>query len=70
VFNLIVHYLARKLGEDESDEESDGGGFAGSTLDWSVNYGHGTASNAHAARELASIQEQAELLDDEEQYRK
>ena len=62
MFNLIVHYLAHKLGED-------GGGFAGSVLDWSVNYGHGTAGNVEAAREMAAIQETAELLDDDERYR-
>jgi len=65
VFNLIVHYLATKLGDD-GDGDGDSGGFAGSMLDWSVNYGHGTAGNADATREMARIQEKAELLEGEE----
>ena len=72
MFNLIVHYFARKLGEDGENEdgESHGGGFAGSVLDWSVNYGHGTGGNAEAAREMAGIQEKAEVLDEQDQYRR
>ena len=71
MFNLIVHYLARKLGEDSDtdSEDEDSGGFAGSALDWSVNYSHGTAGNAEAAREIAGIQEKAEVLDEQERYR-
>ena len=72
MFNLIVHYLARKLGEDGDAEDGDGGGsgFAGSMLDWSVNYGHGIAGDAEAAREIAGIQEKAEVQDEKERYRK
>ena len=72
MFNLIVHYLARKLGEngDAEDGDEDSGGFVGSALDWSVNYGHGTAGDAEAAREIAGIQEKAEVLDEQERYRK
>ena len=70
MFNLIVHYLARKLGEDSDtdSEDEDSGGFAGSALDWSVNYSHGTAGNAEAAREMAQIQEKVELLDDDDRF--
>jgi hypothetical protein len=71
VFELIVHHITRKLGEDGDSDAGggDSGEFAGSMLDWSVNYGHGTAGDAEAAREIAGIQEKAELLDDDERYR-
>jgi len=39
-------------------------------LDWSVNDSHGTASDAAASRELARIQEKAELLDGSDEHRR
>jgi hypothetical protein len=69
VFNPLVHYLAKKLGDD-GDGDSDSGCFAGSLLDWSVNYSQGAAgSQREAAREIARIQAKAELLDDREHER-
>ena len=57
--------LSALFGRDDADTESEKSGFAGSTLDWSINYSHGV-DNSEAAREMAEIQEQADILDDEE----
>ena len=64
MFNIIVPYLVHRHGDDGD------GGHAGSLLDWSVDYGHGTAGRAERARELAQIQERAEVLDDAEGERR
>ena len=69
MFNIVVHYLAHRLGSDGDDGDEDGG-HAGSLLDWSVNYGHGTASRTEEARELAQIQEKAEVLEETERDRR
>jgi len=70
MLTLIGQYIARSRGDD-SDEQSEGqSGYAGSLLDWSVNYGHGTTTHHEAAREIAQIQEKAEILDRQDNYRK
>jgi hypothetical protein len=70
VFNSLVHYLAKKLGDD-GDGDSDSGRFVGSLLDWSVHYPHGPAgSRREAARERAQRKGKAGLLDDSERDRK
>jgi hypothetical protein len=59
-------------GPHSEDEERDGASaFAGSLLDWSVNYGHGPdGGRGEAAREMAEIQAQAELLDEQDHHRR
>jgi hypothetical protein len=53
-------------GAKDADERSE---FAGSLLDWSVNYSHGPdGGRGEAAREMARVREKAELLD--EQHRR
>ena len=51
-------------GAEDANERNE---FAGSLLDWSVNYGHGP-DGGEAAREMARVLEKAELLD--EQHRR
>lgn len=70
---LLWQFLADKLGNSDDGQESDerAGRFTGSLLDWSVDYAHGaTGSQQEATREIAQLQEKAELLDDNERYRK
>jgi len=57
--------------EDADDGRDDGDGVAGSLLDWSVDYGHGPdGGRGEAARELAQIQEKAELLAEQDRQRR
>ncbi|MBX0305161.1 hypothetical protein [Haloarcula salinisoli] len=68
---LLRRLLAALSGEDDGTEGGDESQFTGSLLDWSVNYGHGPdGGRGEAAREMAQIQEKAEMLDEQEQYRR
>ena|GEM_PF-838342 len=72
---LLLRRLLEAISSDGtdsgSDDESSDDGFAGSLLDWSVNYGHGPdGGRGEAAREMAQIQEQAEVLDEQDQHRR
>ncbi|WP_262180932.1 hypothetical protein [Haloarcula laminariae] len=52
-------------------ENGASGGFAGSMLDWSVNYSHGPdGGRGEAAREMAQIQAKAEMLDEQDRRRR
>ena len=67
---LLLRRLLNALSGDDSgsDDESQ---FTGSLLDWSVNYGHGPdGGRGEAAREMAQIQEKAEVLDEQDQHRR
>jgi hypothetical protein len=75
---VLWQFLAEKLGDAGDESASDtgetsderAGRFAGSLLDWSVHYSHGAAgSQQEAAREIAQIQEKAEILDDQDRHR-
>ena len=73
----MTRLLLRRLLNALSGGDSDGGGgdnegqFTGSLLDWSVNYGHGPdGGRGEAAREMAQIQEKAEMLDEQDHYRR
>jgi hypothetical protein len=58
-------------GRDTDERSTTGDGTAGSLLDWSVNYSHGPdGGRGEAAREIAQIQETADLLDEQEQHRR
>ena len=66
----LVQRLANSWHRDDGEDAEESSGFAGSILDWSVNYGHGTATHREANREIARIQEKAELLDAQERHRR
>jgi len=64
---LFQRFVNAVTGGDTDTERSD---FAGSLLDWSINYGHGQdGGRQEAVREMAQIQEKAELLDEQDQHR-
>ncbi|WP_424003041.1 hypothetical protein ACOZ4I_03405 [Haloarcula salina] len=68
MFRALRRRLARLLGR-ESDGERDGdSAFAGSVLDWSTNYAHGS-NDGEGTRELAAIRETAEMLEDQDRRR-
>ncbi|MFC6757502.1 MULTISPECIES: hypothetical protein [Haloarcula] len=66
---LLRRLLEALSGEDDGTESSDESSFAGSMLDWSMYYGH-DGGRGEAAREMAQIQEKAEMLDEQEQFRR
>jgi len=74
MLSRIGRFVAGLLGGDASDvadgDESDGHTFAGSALDWSVDYSHEPTGSAEASREMARVQEKAELLDAAERHRR
>ena len=70
---MIGRLLGRLLKASSGDDSESGSKsqFAGSLLDWSVNYGHGPdGGRGEAAREMAQIQAKAELLDEQERHRR
>jgi len=70
---MIGRLLARLLNATSGNGSKSGSEsqFAGSVLDWSVNYGHGPdGGRQEAAREIAQIQEKAEMLDEQEHHRR
>ena len=70
---LLLRRLLNALSGDDSDDggSDDESQFAGSLLDWSVNYGHGPdGGRGEAAREMAQIQEKAEMLDEQDHHRR
>ncbi|MBV0900614.1 hypothetical protein [Haloarcula salina] len=69
MFRALRKRLARILGrESDGDSDDDDGAFAGSVLDWSTNYAHGS-SDGEGARELAALREKAETLEDQDRRR-
>ena len=71
LFRRLLKAVSGNSDEGASDGSADDGEFAGSLLDWSVNYGHGPdGGRGEAAREMAQIQEKAELLDEQDQHRR
>ncbi len=67
---LLLRRLLTAISGDDGDSDDDGQ-FTGSLLDWSVNYGHGPdGGRGEAAREMAQIQEKAELLDEQDRHRR
>ena len=60
----MIGPLLRRFRDAVTDERSE---FAGSLLDWSVDYGHGP-DGGEVARKMARVREKAELLD--EQHRR
>ncbi|MDS0283678.1 hypothetical protein [Haloarcula onubensis] len=71
---LLRRFLSGTTGDDSGDASGDSGddaGFAGSVLDWSVNYGHGPdGGQQEAAREMAEIQATAERLEAQDRHRR
>ncbi|WP_324663732.1 hypothetical protein [Haloarcula sediminis] len=68
---LLLRRLLAAISGDGEGSDDDDGQFAGSLLDWSVNYGHGPdGGRGEAAREMAQIQEKAELLDEQDRHRR
>ncbi|MDS0259357.1 hypothetical protein NDI56_08135 [Haloarcula sp. S1CR25-12] len=71
LFQRFLNAVSGDSDEDRSDGSGDDSVFAGSLLDWSINYGHGPdGGRGEAAREMAQIQEKAELLDEQDHYRR
>ena len=68
MFRALAQRLAALFSRGDADAESERQRFAGSALDWSINYSHGV-DDSEAAREMARVQEQAEILDEQERYR-
>lgn len=67
---LLLRRLLAAISSDDGGSD-DGGQFTGSLLDWSVNYGHGPdGGRGEAAREMAEIQEKAEMLDEQDRHRR
>ena len=64
---LCLRALEVVIGADSDGTRSD---YAGSLLDWSVNYGHGLdGGRREAVREMSQLQERAEQLDEQAHYR-
>ena len=66
MIGLLVQRFLKKWNSGDSEDADESSGFAGSMLDWSVNYGHGATTGHEASREIAQIQEKAELLDEQD----
>ena len=67
----LLNALSGDDAEDADGESGDESRFTGSLLDWSVNYGHGPdGGRGEAAREMARIQEKAEMLDEQDHHRR
>jgi len=67
MFRQLRRRLRALVGRADDDAKSERP-FAGSMLDRSIDYSHGV-DDSEAAREMARVQEQAEILDEQERYR-
>jgi len=67
----MIGRLLRRIRAAVASDGAEKPSFAGSVLDWSVNYGHGqNGGRREAAREMAQIQEKAEMLNEQEHHRR
>ncbi|MBX0295031.1 hypothetical protein [Haloarcula nitratireducens] len=69
MFRAFVRRFVDLLTRGDDADESGNDGFARSRLDASVNESHGE-SGREAAREMADVQRQAELLGERERHRR